>query len=435
MSKSDLKAAMASLQVKKPLKLSNDTPVFKAPPQATYKSIPKVRSQERNQTQENPASLDAPLSVDDEPSMDCPITPDEKLSQGSTHSESQESLVPRSSQPRKATAQDSAVIESSSVKNKLSTGYTRVPNSILMEMVSGDLSRNEIRILLLVARMTISFNRPMVPLSKGVIERMTGIQGRAILEAIQSLEKAGLIRKVAGDHNSPNRLGLVFEDNFGAQKAGGNESSVAKASQDQNVPKPRDAFEPRRPGENSPLIKNNPETISIRKENSLSFGGKVLKNYFSGLKPERKRDAERRAFRELQKEFTDAQIEQCLSFLLEHGLPDSKAVCHSPMAYLSVAMNQVLQHVSELEKRRDLAELHARQREESARLQQVEFEKEEREKTERESAFQSAFPSEEEQLKVLERYTSMFPLLGRNGPLLRSLAIGAWWSEVGSRRV
>jgi hypothetical protein len=59
-------------------------------------------------------------------------------------------------------------------RKRLALGYTRLPNSILMAIVGGEFTKGEVKLLLLIARMTISFNRPLVPLSKTAIERIVG---------------------------------------------------------------------------------------------------------------------------------------------------------------------------------------------------------------------------------------------------------------------
>ena len=47
----------------------------------------------------------------------------------------------------------------------------------------------------------------------------------------------------------------------------------------------------------------------------------------------------------------------------------------------------------------------------------------------REQAFMSTYPSPEAQEQVVGQYADRFPMLGRNGPVLRGLAIATWWAE------
>ncbi|MBI3535259.1 MAG: hypothetical protein HY072_07220, partial [Deltaproteobacteria bacterium] len=77
------------------------------------------------------------------------------------------------------------------------------------------------------------------------------------------------------------------------------------------------------------------------KEISLSEFSEQLQNYFSYLKPQRKRESEKMAFEEIRKDFSIAEITKCLDYLKRKGLPGGDP-CHSPMAYLATAMRDVL---------------------------------------------------------------------------------------------
>lgn len=95
---------------------------------------------------------------------------------------------------------------------KLKKGFTRLPNCILMAIVFGDHSKAEIKILLLIARYTLSFDeRKTASLSKADIERYTRLQGKSILEALTSLLEKNLIIKIKGDQYTANQLGLVYD--------------------------------------------------------------------------------------------------------------------------------------------------------------------------------------------------------------------------------
>ena len=79
---------------------------------------------------------------------------------------------------RIALVQDSSVELESRALQGLERGYTRLPNQVLMQLASGNLTRNEIRIVLLIARFTISFGRDVAPLSKRVLEEVVRVIGR-----------------------------------------------------------------------------------------------------------------------------------------------------------------------------------------------------------------------------------------------------------------
>lgn len=407
MSKADLRAAMEMLQVKTPLRLKGERPTFKAPPAPVTQE--SSTSEDRLVSQDVPSSGDTVASQEVFPSTDVPPA-----------------VVPRSSQPRRATRQDGAVTEARAVKSRLSTGYTRVPNTLLMEMVSGDLTRNEMKLLLLIARMTISFNRAHVPLSKGVIERMTGIQGRSVLEALQSLVRANFIEKLPGDCNSPNRLGLAANMAF-VETA----SQVPKTPLDASGA--RDAKGSPEWDANGTYKKDSIETIDLRKKISLSTLPEPLRGYFSDLKPRRKRETEFEAFEDLRVDYRESDIAECLSFLLQRGIPHSGASCHSPMAYLSKAIGQVLTEVTALKQReRAIQEKQNRQIEEQRQLREQE-KAEEAEIAKREEVFKRRYPNPKHQARVFRIFAAQVPHFSSNGPIARNLAMAAWWRQFSSK--
>ncbi len=462
MSKLELKAAMDSLQVKTPLKLQVKAPTFRAP------AVPAGDSWVQNQSQDVDTSKDTDISqvpsvsLDQNESLDARTSPVHNPSQDVDQSlvenkpkdlvESQDTIksqdltpspdvatpqdgnstqvVFRSSQPRKATEQDRAVTEATSLKSRLSTGYTRIPNALLMTMVAGNLSRNEIKLLLLIARMTISFNRPMASLSKGVLGRMTGIQGRAVLEALQSIETKGHIKKVTGDHNSPNRLGLVEYDSI---EQVSKQQPARKGTQGE-IRTP-DVLSTQRWGENSPYKKDNLETKKENLSFSSQFQSEYLKNYFSEMKPKRKRETEFQAFKDLRSDFQEAEISMALEYLLKHGMPGSGEPCHSPMAYLAKAIGQILDAAKgSQEKQQKRLEREAAALQEKA-TREAEEEREKQDTEIREQAFTRTYPSEEEQAEAISQFGRRFPMLSQNGPLLRNLAISAWWDEQNPRKL
>ena len=113
---------------------------------------------------------------------------------------------------RRVTEQDSSVALETRAVEGLEKGYTRIPNPVLMMLVTGNFTRNEIKVALIIARFTISFRRDFAPLSKKVLERQTGLQGAAILEAVAGLVKKGLVQKQQGNQYRPNMLGLVLPE-------------------------------------------------------------------------------------------------------------------------------------------------------------------------------------------------------------------------------
>jgi hypothetical protein len=77
------------------------------------------------------------------------------------------------------------------------------------------------------------------------------------------------------------------------------------------------------------------EKENLKKSLSQESGlPESIQNYFSKLKPERKRIAEWRSFESIRKDFDLGKIEEALNQILNHGLPDSGEHCHSPMTWV-----------------------------------------------------------------------------------------------------
>lgn len=118
-----------------------------------------------------------------------------------------------------------------------------------------------------------------------------------------------------------------------------------------------------------------------------------------------------------------------LRHLLKEGLPDSGELCHSPMAFLSRAIDQVLALVKTTQgpnqdrtarrRAQEQAELDAAQREEA---EEAAFRK-------RQEAFMKAFPGPDERAELIHRYRAKYPSLPVAGLALKSLVVSAWWSE------
>lgn len=449
MSKADLKAAMNSLQVNKPLRLQDKSPVFKPPIPVTEHrgdSNPVAISTQGLILSEVPVAANTqPLRNSDEVR---PSIPGQISIQGSNTSQDENQprdsfdsgisgQINRSSQPRKATAQDEAVLGANKSETGLSRGYTRVPNSLLMRLVGGTCSKHEMQVLLFVARMTISFRRELAPISKSVIEKFTGIRGSAATHSVTGLEEAGLIQRIPGDERRPSRIGLKLDTGWDwlrsdSDSAHENQSSKNLGSistqgsfQSGDSFSPRDQINPASLGIFAPT-RNNIE-INNKKENTLSQLTGGIRRYFDDLRPQRKRESELNAFEEIRRDFSIQDIEASLEHIRKNGLPGGE-ICHSPMAYLASAMSEVLAIVRvEQEKHRVRAENVARV--ESERLQAAETEDRElREQQVREAAFNRVFCEEARQREVIAELclgTAFRP----NSVLGRMYAISTWWKR------
>lgn len=465
----ELQNALSQLNIGQAFKLKGSSPVLK-PPGNISKDIPtstdalasqdaflsegRKETQGKLQSTDISQSMDVKISQGEKASMDSSVTDleiskdvfesldtkssrdflgsqddfktrDQKQSQvtvGTQDSFSPTVEIERSSSPRKATEQDRSVILEREIAPSLKRGFTRIPNEILIRMIGSDLSKGEIKLLLLIARFTISFNREFAPLSKAVIERHTGLLSKSVLEALTSLETRKLIKKRPGNAKTPNMFALVIEDPAwdGKGTKGIKGPPDAKPSGDREQHKV--TFTP----DNKDNYKN------INKYNSsLSQYPESVRIYFSNLKPQKRRDDEENDFKILLKDFPPEEIGICLEFLKKHGCLESKAPCHSPMAYLAKAMPDVLKKAQEEQEnllRRQKAEL-KHQEKENNRL------KEEEEAAKfsdnANAAFAAAFPSEGEQAQqvheILRNESPYWQSASKN--LAKIFAVSRWYEH------
>ena len=446
MSKADLKAAMESLQVKKPLRLQGNQPMFKVPTPVVNTTLVVDTTQVETET------------------MVVEVTPVVNTTQVSSHTQAVKTTpvlnttldldTPQVLDPTQvadatkvvnptqvgacqefpssqAHEQDSSVTLEAQVSPKLSSGYTRIPNHLLMAMVSGDMSRNEMKLLLLIARFTISFQRKYAPLSKAVIERQCGIGGPAVLLTISGLVENGLVEKIAGDKLRPNQLGLVgFDDFFQAQKS---VTPVVDTTLVENPPQVLNTTP-------APVVKTTKgevvkttyfkDNIKYSKKSSLSqfhFASEKIGDYFSSVTAPKKRETEIEAYRAIREGFNESEIEIALLHVQQFGTLGDQMVCHSPMAYLSAAIGDVLRIV------RDKTDMAAKlQNHQNLLLTQKQSQvdqeaAEDLEAAEREELFVGAYPSAGEQLAAIAKFSTRLPMLNPTGPAARSLAILDWW--------
>jgi len=458
MSKLELKAAMESLQVKKPLKLYDRQPQFKVPaPIADATSVAgetqvaeatevpaqttvPVATQVAAPTQvatRTPVDMETPVPVPTQVAVPTMVpAPTQVGAQTLVPAPTQ--VIPEEEVTRSASDQDSSVTLEAQAAPKLQQGYTRLPNSFLMRMAAGDLVRSEMQILLLIARFTISFQKRYAPLSKTVLERQSGLRGPAILQAISDLQTKGLIVKIPGDQHRPNQLGLVFDDEweFFSKTKAPTTSVPAQTQVAQATPVP--LATPVAVGTPAPVAVPTPAEVAAAtpfkdiqryQNNSLSQLPESLRKYFASVKPRSKREAELRAFEGVRSDYDGSVIGDCLVHVLERGVLLTGSPCHSPMAYLSKAIAQVAAEVAAIKEASQKARDCARRLAEDQVKLRGQADREEAEIAERNRDFQTAFPTPDAQAKEIGRHSTQFPMLDPNGPIIRNLAIGAWWDE------
>jgi hypothetical protein len=232
--------------------------------------------------------------------------------------------------------------------------YTAVPNCLLRE-VSRFQDPTDFMIYLKMFSFSFGFGRNVCDMGLNELIKYTGLGRNTIRRSIERLAKDQWIKLIEDFEPgrvsrqwrvfSPWEKGLTPEPTY-FQKS--EESTGSELDPVQISPGPSETLK----GSNlNPTTGSNLDTHieSIQRKiqrNFLSCANEKLAAYFSELKPARKRESEWNAFKTLRKDYGEGDITACLNWLRERGIGEGQ-VCHSPMAYLSVAMNEVLGQVRE----------------------------------------------------------------------------------------
>lgn len=117
-------------------------------------------------------------------------------------------------------------------KEKLrdASGFTRLPHGLADLIYGGTLSRDDIRVLLAITRMTLGYNRPGNEIGGGTLSELTGIPVRNIWRVVNRLEHLQIIkvtrRKIEERRGHEERRANKYAINpsyFGDQKFEGDE--------------------------------------------------------------------------------------------------------------------------------------------------------------------------------------------------------------------
>lgn len=150
-----------------------------------------------------------------------------------------------------------------------------------------------------------------------------------------------------------------------------------------------------------------------------------MTTYFADLKPARKRESEWQAFQELRKDYSEADIAGCVDWVNQHGASAGQP-CHSPMAYLAIAMNDVLTQAREktaIEAKRAAAAAQVTQ----SALKQAQAEAIEAHEHEIQLQAFRRFHAGRDESEVIAEITREHGFPINSGQIGRSFAISQWW--------
>lgn len=185
-------------------------------------------------------------------------------------------------------------------------------------------------------------------LSKSPLIKYTGASGSVILEAVKKLERRGLIEKVSSDPFKSNQFRLVYSSTL-FQK---NENLSEDIERVENLPQGSNSI--LRAGQKSTktVVGKLPHFKQVSSNDNfkaltISVGSMAIQSYFESCQPMRKKISEFKFYSELSEEFSELEISLGLEWVMKNGVIGTREKCHSPMAYLSKPLKEVL---SRLEK-------------------------------------------------------------------------------------
>lgn len=309
-------------------------------------------------------------------------------------------------------------------------GFTAVPNDLLR----GDAKFADpldFMIFMHMVSMSLGFHRDWATVGQAQLERFTGAAKNTVKRSLDRLVAAG--RLVVTEEYEHCRMSRRWQVNIKHVESstesapptvsGIDTVQIAQCSELTQTVSNVDTV-------TGSKLDTYKESVLKQKENkTLSQVSEKFKQYFSSLKPQRKRQSEWENFQELLKDFSDDEIATAFDFLTEHGVFGTGDTCHSPMAYLSKAIGQVLAEAQTMQTDRLAKQGKIEALQKQRHSQTANEAAEEQEFLKREKAFMKAFATPEAQANTLKNFAVRFSMLNPNGEMFRNLAISAWFEE------
>lgn len=451
----ELKNALQSLKVSEALRLSKGTATkdfaFKPPEPSEIKPIPDQKNLSPSPTenaaisaQNNPRSNDALLDSSSE--RRDPRLERAEIGKSRDGRNLRSKQAEMDSRPVKKPVDGFDVTPFAPNVSELELfehgdGAFHIPHKIYEFVHKAVDTKVELLVFNCLLRYTLGFQRATCQASQSFISRWTGIAAPNVRKALRSLIERKFIRRLEEgtiSHDSavyelPLVTAYLAYDRSRKLTAAFKKSEIERRLDENVLRSNQPAI--------SDQIERGSEIESIpKKERENKNGNKtlspttlvVLEKYFSELAPKQKRERELKAFQDLKGQFEVSQIERALVFVQKYGALEDKAPVHSPMAYLALSIRDVLKYAQEedaaLKRRRDAEQRQALELQ--ARKQQEERETEEFQR--KEQAFFRTFPSPDRQEEFIQKICSRQEFGWKpQGQIARSIAIQAWWDELG----
>ncbi len=288
-------------------------------------------------------------------------------------------------------------------------------------------TKKELIIFNCLLRYSLGFHRADCEASLSFISQWTGIKDKRNISKTLKRLLAKEVIQVKRDFNARTLQSTIYfipivEEYLRAKQPGVNSTS-GQNDLGLNQPETRGRFNP------SPEV-----DLTPKKENSNKNSNKTLspelESYFEKL-PERKRISERVALSRLELTYAPEEISKALAWVKKNGSPGSGETVHSPLAFLSTAMNDVLGRVASNEEKQ-ASEQKLRELEKKAKAEEADrLAAEELLFQEASCAFEKAFTETTLREEKLEELISKLSF-GRNLPekIVRRLVILAWYKKL-----
>jgi hypothetical protein len=312
-------------------------------------------------------------------------------------------------------------------------GFFKIPHSIFYDQELRELSGDSFRLLIWLCSRAWRFpdSDGTLRASVSFIKNGTGIGHAAISRSLKILQEKNFIELREQNFKHGNLWKLKnLNGGSGSKKLAPNEPPQIKqpaiqgvgsskqegSSLEMRVEPPRIEAQPR----NS--INTRTERISLADENMPE---KISKYFESGLAP-RKRDSEMKFYFELKNQYQEGEIELCYEYVTESCTSREASPIHSPMAYLSKAIADVLPLAAKAKEAQQ-----QRKENEILRIKRkLEFETKERAREEKfenlELSFKNYFSDQGAETAYVKSFAKLYPELNPQGSFLRAAAVSNW---------
>lgn len=319
-----------------------------------------------------------------------------------------------------------------------SGGALHIPHRMMEWLIKVCANKVQLRVMLCLIRNTLGYQRSICEASQTFVGNWTDLLEPNARRALKQLLALGLIvqrhRGTSKDNWGVYEVPVVKAYLEFLWEKNGDTGSAPTGIETNSVEAPPSSKQAENPDQNNlssqinlnsnkEVLKKLKETLSQKENSDLP---EELSNYLSSLKAYKKREGEFNHFRELRKDYSLSDLSKCVEYLLGYGTPGKGAICHSPMAYLSHAMSEVLKAVRQSEAKTEKVVRHQKARETLVDQGREQKDAEEAEFDAKIAAFESAFPSPESQHEYLVKFSERYPSLSVTGPALRNLAIVEW---------